>query len=126
MPALRAVSATTCPSEGRNALLAAPPGHTGDGDPKSQPPAPGQTAGAGRTTSPEGKTLPMDGDPRLQALVDEGAIDELLNIVSLDQVTETRLRYNSRPSHPKQPDDDPDWWAVELCSHLLGGRTSAG
>lgn len=59
---------------------------------------------------------PMDGDHRrLQAIVDEGAIDELLGIVSVDVVTETWLRYSrDRKSHPDDPDDDPDWWAVEL------------
>ena len=29
-------------------------------------------------------------------------------------MTETWLRYHTRPSHPEEPDDDPDWWAVEL------------
>ena len=52
-----------------------------------------------------GNTLPMDGDRRLQPLVDQGAIDELLNTVSLDQVTETWLRYHSRPSHREDPAD---------------------
>ncbi len=57
----------------------------------------------------------MDGDHRrLQALVDEGAIDELLGIVSVDVVTETWLRYHATESHPDDSDDDPDWWAVEL------------
>ncbi len=54
-------------------------------------------------------------DPRtLQALVDEGRVDELLNLVPVEAVTETWLRYHRLEQHPADSDDDPDWWTVEL------------
>ena len=51
---------------------------------------------------------------QLQTLVDEGRVEELLQQVSVECVTETWLRYDRTQSHPKDADDDPDWWAVEL------------
>ncbi len=50
----------------------------------------------------------------LQMLVDEGRVEELLRWVSLDEVTETWLRYHRSESHAEDAEDDPDWWAVEL------------
>ena len=54
----------------------------------------------------------------LQALAEEGRVQELLRVVSFDTVIETWLRYHRTDHEPDDPDydrdDDPDWWAVEL------------
>jgi hypothetical protein len=45
--------------------------------------------------------------PDLEALVSDGRVDELLHVVTPQQVAETWLRYHHGES-------DSDWWAVEL------------
>ncbi len=50
----------------------------------------------------------------LQTLAEEGRVEELLRVVSFDTVIETWLRYHRTNHEPDDPNDDPDWWAVEL------------
>jgi hypothetical protein len=45
--------------------------------------------------------------PDLEALVSDGRVDELLRVVTPQQVAETWMRYHHGES-------DSDWWAVEL------------
>ena len=48
---------------------------------------------------------------RLQALVDDERVQDLLAVVSPEQIVETWLRYHRRQTNDP---NDPDWWAVEL------------
>lgn len=58
----------------------------------------------------------------LYELVVEGEIDQLLAIVSLDEIATAWCSNHRRPHDPLQHEDDPDWWAVNLLwsSELFG------
>jgi len=51
----------------------------------------------------------------LESLVDGGALDELLSVVSLDDVADAWLCYTERGRQGETREwPDPDWWAVQL------------
>ena len=57
----------------------------------------------------------MDTDPRkLEELILDGQVDELLTLVALEQVAAAWCGYCARTHLPGVEDDDPDWWAVFL------------
>jgi hypothetical protein len=57
----------------------------------------------------------MPADPKqLQELLDDFRVDELLSLVTLEEIAEAWCRYQTRPHIAGVEDDDPDWWAVEL------------
>ena len=61
----------------------------------------------------------MPADPRLlQALLDEMRVDELLSLVTLEEIAEAWFRYQVRPHIDGVEDEDPDWWAVELLTTM--------
>ena len=62
----------------------------------------------------------MDTDPRkLEELVLDGQVAELLTLVTLEQVAAAWCGYHTRTHLSGVEDDDPDWWAVFL---LQGGE----
>ena len=66
----------------------------------------------------------MRADPKLlQELLDAypPRLDELLALVTLEEIADAWCRYQTRPHINGVEDDDPDWWAVELVmdSHFL-------
>jgi hypothetical protein len=57
----------------------------------------------------------MAPDPkRLEQLMDEFRIDELLSLVTLEEIADAWCGYQTRPHIDGVEDEDPDWWAVEL------------
>ena len=57
----------------------------------------------------------MDTDPRkLEDLILDGQVDELLTLVTLEQVAAAWCGYHARTHVPGVEDDDPDRWAVFL------------
>jgi uncharacterized protein DUF6869 len=59
-------------------------------------------------------------DPqRLQRLLDDFKVDELLSLVTLEEIADAWCRYQTRTHISGVEDEDPDWWAVEL---LLDSR----
>jgi hypothetical protein len=44
---------------------------------------------------------------------DDGRIDEILQVVTPQQIAETWVRYNRSPPRPDEPDGS-DWWAIYL------------
>ncbi|HEY3550835.1 MAG TPA: hypothetical protein VGK69_07270 [Gaiellaceae bacterium] len=57
----------------------------------------------------------MAPDPeRLQQLLDDFRIDELLSLVTLEEIADAWCRYQMHPHVDGVEDEDPDWWAVEL------------
>jgi hypothetical protein len=59
--------------------------------------------------------LVLDTDPRkLEELILDGQVDELLTLVTLEQVAAAWCGYQTRTHFPGVEDDDPDWWAVFL------------
>ena len=61
----------------------------------------------------------MPADPRLlQALLDEMRVDELLFLVTIEEIAEAWFRYQRRPHIDGVEDEDPDWWAVELLTDM--------
>jgi uncharacterized protein DUF6869 len=54
-------------------------------------------------------------DPqRLQRLLDDFKVDELLSLVTLEEIADAWCRYQTRTHISGVEDDDRDWWAVEL------------
>jgi hypothetical protein len=51
---------------------------------------------------------------RLQQLVDDFKVEELLSLVTLEEVADAWCAYQRRPHIDGVEDEDPDWWAVEL------------
>jgi hypothetical protein len=51
---------------------------------------------------------------RLEALVDEEKVAEVLALVSLDSIAETWCRYTRRTPTGARSHSDDDWWAIEL------------
>ena len=57
----------------------------------------------------------MGADPRhLEELLDNYRVDELLSLVTLEEIADAWCRYQTRPHIDGVEDEDPDWWAVEL------------
>jgi hypothetical protein len=57
----------------------------------------------------------MQADPgQLQELLDDFRVDELLALVTLEEIADSWCRYQGRPHINGVEDEDPDWWAVEL------------
>jgi hypothetical protein len=57
----------------------------------------------------------MPADPKhLQELLDNFQVDELLSLVTLEEIADAWCRYQTRPHVSGVEDEDPDWWAVEL------------
>src|SRR5207245_5173350 len=59
----------------------------------------------------------------LEELLDHRQLDELLSLVTLEEVADAWCSYETRPHDPNVHEDDPDWWAVELVvdrDHYLG------
>jgi hypothetical protein len=57
----------------------------------------------------------MPADPKhLQELLDDFRVDELLSLVTLEEIADAWCRYQTRPQIAGVQDEDPDWWAVEL------------
>jgi hypothetical protein len=57
----------------------------------------------------------MAPDPeRLQELIDDFRVDEVLSLVTLDEIADAWCGYQTRPHIAGVEDEDPDWWAVEL------------
>jgi hypothetical protein len=51
----------------------------------------------------------------MQQLVDACRFDELLDVVSLNEVAHAWMRYQHKVQRGNDPGvDDPDWWAVEM------------
>jgi hypothetical protein len=46
--------------------------------------------------------------------MDERRIDELLSLVTLEEIADAWCGYQTRPHIDGVEDEDPDWWAVEL------------
>jgi len=46
--------------------------------------------------------------------MDEFRIDELLSLVTLEEIADAWCGYQTRPHIDGVEDEDPDWWAVEL------------
>ncbi len=54
----------------------------------------------------------MAPDPeRLQQLLDDFRIDELLSLVTLEEIADAWCRYQMDPHVDGVEDEDPDWWA---------------
>jgi uncharacterized protein DUF6869 len=54
-------------------------------------------------------------DPRrLQQLLDDFKVDELLSLVTLEEIADAWCSYQTRTHISGVEDDDRDWWAVEL------------
>lgn len=51
---------------------------------------------------------------RLQQLLDDFEIDEVLSLVSLEEIADAWCGYQTREHIRGVEDEDPDWWAVEL------------
>jgi hypothetical protein len=65
----------------------------------------------------------MPADPiRLQELLDDFRVDEVLSLVTVEEIAQAWLSYHARQHIPGVEDDDQDWWAVEL---LMDPRFSA-
>jgi hypothetical protein len=57
----------------------------------------------------------MQADPKhLQELLDSFRVDQLLSLVTLEEIAQAWCRYQTRPHIPGAEDEDPDWWAIEL------------
>ena len=57
----------------------------------------------------------MQADPtHLQELLDSFRVEELLSLVTLEEIVQAWCQYQMRPHIPGVEDEDPDWWAVEL------------
>jgi hypothetical protein len=57
----------------------------------------------------------MQADPKhLQELLDSFRVDQLLSLVTLEEIAQAWCRYQTRPHIPGVEDEDPDWWAIEL------------
>lgn len=58
----------------------------------------------------------MDLDPRrLEGMLNEGRLEELLSLVSLEEIADAWWRYTLRDrSEGDDASDDPDWWAIDL------------
>jgi len=57
----------------------------------------------------------MTADPKhLQELLTGFRVDELLPLVTLEEIADAWCRYQTRPHITGVEDEDPDWWAVEL------------
>jgi Family of unknown function (DUF6869) len=57
----------------------------------------------------------MPADPKhLQELLDDFRMDELLSLVTLEEIAEAWCRYQTRPHIAGVEEEDADWWAVEL------------
>ena len=50
----------------------------------------------------------------LEELVDEEDLDQLLSLVTLDDIAVAWCSYSERADDSADGDDDPDWWAVAL------------
>jgi hypothetical protein len=52
----------------------------------------------------------------LQRFIDDGDLEGLLSVVTLDEVAATWCRYTATPHAARDHEgiDDPDWWAVEF------------
>jgi hypothetical protein len=54
-------------------------------------------------------------DPKqLEELLDNDRVDELLALVTIEEIADAWCRYQLRPHIDGVEDEDPDWWAVEL------------
>ncbi len=57
----------------------------------------------------------MPADPmHLQELLDSFRVDQLLSLVTLEEIVQAWCQYQTRPHIAGVEDEDPDWWAVEL------------
>ena len=57
----------------------------------------------------------MRADPKhLQELLDGFRVDEVLSLVTLEEIADAWCRYQERHGVDGVDDEDPDWWAVEL------------
>ena len=57
----------------------------------------------------------MPSDPQhLRKLIDDFRIQELLSLVTLEEIAEAWCRYHARDQRSGVERDDPDWWAVGL------------
>ena len=61
----------------------------------------------------------MPADLRLlQALLDEMRVDELLSLVTIEEIAEAWFRNQRHPHIDAVEDEDSDWWAVELLTDM--------
>lgn len=51
---------------------------------------------------------------RLEELVNEGDLDTLFELVTLDDAAIAWCSYSDRDHDPNVDEDDPDWWAINL------------